>query len=267
MTLALKLLLAPLLAVASSLAGRRWGPGLAGTLVALPVVAGPILLITDLQHGRRFAAPAANAALLGLVTLALFAVVFARAARKLGWKGSLAVGWGACLTADLLLALLVVPPPIGLLLALAAAGGAVAVMPAVTPTGGGHGRAAQPAWDLPGRAVATAVLVLMLTESAAALGPRLTGVLAPFPIATSVVAAFTLAQHGHQLTAALLRGVLRGLAAFATFCFLVAVLVVPAGTFVAFAAALAAAVVVQIAVVRVAGRRPGRRPRGYSGSQ
>ena len=40
----LKLLLAPALVVASSLAGRRWGPAPAGTLVALPVVAGPILV-------------------------------------------------------------------------------------------------------------------------------------------------------------------------------------------------------------------------------
>jgi hypothetical protein len=43
--LALKLLLGPLLVVASSLAGRRWGSWVAGILVVLPIVAGPILLI------------------------------------------------------------------------------------------------------------------------------------------------------------------------------------------------------------------------------
>ena len=53
--LALKLLLAPLLVVASSLAGRRWGPQVAGVLVVLPVVAGPILLILYLDHGSHFA--------------------------------------------------------------------------------------------------------------------------------------------------------------------------------------------------------------------
>ncbi|MER5638009.1 hypothetical protein ABT095_13750 [Kitasatospora sp. NPDC002227] len=63
---------------ASSLAGRRWGPALAGTLVALPIVAGPILFISPLEHGRAFVARAASASLLGLVSLALFAVVFAR---------------------------------------------------------------------------------------------------------------------------------------------------------------------------------------------
>ena len=58
--LALKLLLAPLLVVASSLAGRRWGPRLAGILVVLPIVAGPILLILYLDHGSAFTADAAG---------------------------------------------------------------------------------------------------------------------------------------------------------------------------------------------------------------
>src|SRR4051794_27332984 len=83
--LILKLLLAPALVVGSSLAGRRWGPKVTGTLVALPIVAGPILLITYLEHGTRFVAGAASASLLGLVTLALFATVFALLSRSLSW--------------------------------------------------------------------------------------------------------------------------------------------------------------------------------------
>ena len=63
--LALKLLLAPLLVVASSLAGRRWGPRLAGILV-LPIVAGPILLILYVDQGNGFAAAAARAATLAI---------------------------------------------------------------------------------------------------------------------------------------------------------------------------------------------------------
>jgi hypothetical protein len=64
----LKLVLAPALVVVSSLAGRRWGPEPAGALVALPIVAGPILFITYLDHGRRFVSRAASASLLGLVS-------------------------------------------------------------------------------------------------------------------------------------------------------------------------------------------------------
>jgi uncharacterized membrane protein (GlpM family) len=76
-TLLLKLVLAPLLVVVSSLAGRRWGDRIAGILVAFPIVAGPILLITSLEHGTRFGARAASASLLGLVSLAVFVVSFA----------------------------------------------------------------------------------------------------------------------------------------------------------------------------------------------
>jgi hypothetical protein len=64
--LALKLLLAPLLVVGSSLAGRRRRPRVAGTLVVLPIVAGPILLILYLEHRSRFDADAASAATLGI---------------------------------------------------------------------------------------------------------------------------------------------------------------------------------------------------------
>jgi hypothetical protein len=72
--LLLKLSLARLLVVASALSGRRWGPEVAGILVGLPIVAGPILFISYLLHGADFASDAANSSLLGLVSLAAFAV-------------------------------------------------------------------------------------------------------------------------------------------------------------------------------------------------
>jgi hypothetical protein len=78
------------------------------------------------------------------------------------------------------------------------------------------------------------------------LGPALTGVLAPFPIATSVVAPFTLAQHGSTPSIAPLRGLLRGLIGFAAFCFLIAALLLPIGTIPAFAIAFTAAFTVQV---------------------
>ena len=86
-----------------------------------------------------------------------------------------------------------------------------------------------PWWDLPPRAIATAALVVALTAAAGRLGPDLTGVLAPFPTGTSVVAVFALAQGGPAAAAATMRGVLRGLGGFSAFCFLVAVLAEPIG--------------------------------------
>src|SRR5450432_1670236 len=78
---------------------------------------------------------------------------------------------------------------------------------------------APPAWDLPARALATALIVLVLTNATASLGPTLTGILAPFPVASSVVAAFTRAQLGPPATVSLLGGLVRGLPGFAILCF------------------------------------------------
>ncbi|WP_239127643.1 hypothetical protein [Asanoa siamensis] len=50
---------------------------MSGTLVALPIVAWPILFITCPEQGARIGAPAATAALLGLAPLAWFALIFA----------------------------------------------------------------------------------------------------------------------------------------------------------------------------------------------
>lgn len=241
--LALKLLLAPLLVVA----GRRWGPRVAGFLVVLPVVAGPILLILYLDHGCRFAAQAARAATLGIVPLALFALVFGHLSRRHGWLLTLVVSWVVVLLADLALAQVDVPAGLALVLALLALHGANAALrrldqpaPVSMPA---------PWWDLPARAAATALLVVLVTGLAASVGPALTGMLTPFPIALSVVCAFTTAQVGHAGVLALLRGVVPGLDGFAVFCFLVAVTIDNPGGLVAFGLATAAAVIIAIVLM------------------
>ena len=132
--MALKLLLAPLLVIASSLAGRRWGPRIAGILVVLPIVAGPILLILYVEHGAEFAARAASAATLAIVPLALFALIFAFLARRHGWLLTLMTGWLAVLLADLGLAQLHVPAVIALLLALHGLIHGLGVVKAIDPS-------------------------------------------------------------------------------------------------------------------------------------
>lgn len=247
MTLLLKFLLAPALVVGSSLAGRRWGAGVSGVLVGLPIVAGPILLVTCLEHGTRFGAAAASSSLLGLVTLAMFTVVFARASRRFGWFGSIGIAWATCLAADVVLVRAQVSPWLGFLFVVAAIYIASRALPLAVDSPDAPRAVVLPWWDLPGRAAATAVLVVLVTTLSGTLGPGLTGVLAPFPIATSVVAAFTLAQAGSAKTVQVLRGVLGGLIGFAVFCLLVAVLVDRVGTAAGFGIASVATMVTQLA--------------------
>lgn len=254
----LKLFLAPLLVVASTLAGRKWGPGMAGILVGQPVVAGPILFITYMQHGADFASDAATTSLLGVVSLAVFAVVFSRAARRLSWPATLAAGWTAVLVLDAALSAVRVSALAGFGVTLAAIVAAMFLMPrSALELDGERALPSSPSWDLPGRAVATGVLTLTVTTASGVLGPRWTGLLAPFPIAISVMAAFVQAQHGYVQTARTLRGALTGLVSLSAFCLSVAVLVRPIGG-AAFLAGVAVAVAAQLLAARSGRRLRGR---------
>ena len=194
--LLVKLALAPTLVVGSSLAGRRWGHEVSGLLVAMPLVAGPILLITELEHGAHFAARAAAASLLGLVALACFVVVFARVARhaRMAARGARRLARvprrraGVRADRDSRPASASCSPP-------AHSRSRRGCYPPIRPEQD-LPIAGLPAWDLPARAIATALLVLGLTGAAAGLGPTLTGALTPFPVSNTVLAAFVLVLEG-----------------------------------------------------------------------
>jgi hypothetical protein len=102
-----------------------------------------------------------------------------------------------------------------------------------------------PAWDLPLRMGAAVVLVLAVTGLAAWLGPRLSGAITPFPIATTILLAFTHAQQGAPAAVGFLRAFLPAMWSFGVFCFVLAVGVVPLGRDVAFLLALAVHLAVQ----------------------
>ncbi len=241
--LAAKILLAPLCVIAVSLAGRRWGMAVAGVLGGLPVVAGPILLVETLLHGRDFGADAAAGTLLGLAALTTFVVVYGRSAAAAGPLQSVLCGWAAFLLGVALLSPIQPPPAVSLVVVAACFAfglrllppGQSSLPPAPTP----------PWWDLPGRALAALGLVLVLTAVSGALGPHLSGLLAPFPIVTSVLAVFTHTHGGIAQVEVLLRNFLVGFYGFATFCFVLAISLSTLAVAPAFGLATAAALTVQ----------------------
>ena len=95
---------------------------------------------------------------------------------------------------------------------------------------------------------ASVLLVLAVTGLAAWLGPRLSGAITPFPIATTILLAFTHAQQGAPAAVGFLRAFLPAMWSFGFFCFVLAVGVVPLGRDLAFLLALAVHLVVQGAV-------------------
>lgn len=252
-TLALKLVLTPALIALASLAGRRWGPAVSGWLIGLPFTSGPVALFLALSHGAAFATTAATGILAGTLSQAGFCLSYARATGRTGWPGSFAAASVAyaCATAVLQaavlpLGVLVVAVPVALLAALRFMPARLALPGAVAP----------PPWDLPARMLLGTAFVLLLTGLAPALGARLTGLLAPFPLYATILAAFAHYQQGPWAGVRVVRGLLFGLFGFTGFFVTLAALLQPAGIAPAFAAALAVALGIQACSLAILRRAP-----------
>jgi hypothetical protein len=222
---------------------RRWGEAVAGVLGGLPVVAGPVLLVETILHGREFGAAAAAGCLLGLVALTAFVVVYGRVAPVAGPGRSVVAGCSAFLFGIAVLDL--AEPPLTLSLVLVA--GCFALGLRLLPAAAWPLPAAAPPpwWDIPTRALAALALVLTLSAVSGALDPHLGGLLAPFPIIAAVLAVSTHGHSGVAQVGVLLRSFLVGFYGFAAFCFALALALPGLDTAAAFGLATAAALAVQ----------------------
>jgi len=265
--LAVKILLAPAFVMGASLTARRFGVRIGGLVAGLPVVAAPILLVFALSHGRAFAANAAAGTLLGLVSLVTFIVVYTRLAPRLRWSTSLVMGWGAYFAMTGALSAISIGRGTALAVVLMTLALTLIALP--RPAGERLSTVSLPAWDLPLRGVSSLVLVLALTALAGQLGPKLSGLLASFPVVTSVLAVFTHAQHGEEDLLGIMRGLVVGLVAYALFCFTLTISLRSLGVAESFLLSAAAALVTQAVVLTVTWRagKPSRSPDGVAAHQ
>lgn len=221
MLLLLRLTLVPVFIAIVTLAARKWGPRAAGFVTALPAVAGPTLGFYAVQQGHAFAANAARGSLIGLVGVAAFSAAYAHASRRRGWLACVLIGWLAFGIVTIAALGVTVNAVSALLIAVIALLVARALMPR---PGSAQGNWPAPAWDLPVRMISAAALVFVLTALADRLGPRLSGLLTPFPVATAIVAGFTHAQQGTAAVVRFFRGYMPALCSFAIFCFVFSLL-------------------------------------------
>ena len=247
-TLVLKLALTPVLIVGASLAGRRWGTAISGSLIGLPLTSGPIAAFLAVEHGPRFAARSSVGALSGAGAECAFCLGYAWCARR-GQASALATATIAFAVLAGIAEALPLRPALPLPL-LPMAAGVVVVLATTTlllPARGPVPDAAVPhaRWDLPARAVVATALVLVFTAAATTLGARLTGLLGVFPVYAAVLTVFAHRSGGLNAALSLLHGVTLGLFSFAAFSFTLAALLAEINTAAAFACAVGAALVVQ----------------------
>jgi len=240
--LALKLAIVPAFILGISLAGQRWGPAIAGWLSGLPVVAGPILFFMAREQGAAFAAEAAVATASAVCGSIVFSAAYSWTARKHRWPLCLLAAATAYFLTIAVLAWLSPGVAGAALMSLAL----VVVAPRLFP----HVESANtpgpmPKTELMVRMVAGATLVFLATWFASSLGPRLSGLIAMFPVLGTVLAVFSHRHAGAAFTTQLLRGMAAGFYAFITFCVVLALTLVSWGIAASFSLAVVVALIVQ----------------------
>jgi hypothetical protein len=246
--LALKVVLVPAFLAALTVAGRVWGPSVAGWLAGLPVVAGPIVLLLALERGPSFAAQASVASIAAIAASEAFNFAYAWSCRRVAWPLALVVGMVGWVGVAILLTQL----PAGLAWAVAAACVAVAVSQSGLPRVTGHVPAARLGLgDLAVRMLAGALLTVAVTTLSASLGATWSGLLSVFPLLGIVLAVSAQRAHGADFVALLMRGMVIGRASFAAFFAVTATMLPRYGVWLSFACAALVSIVVQGATRRM----------------
>jgi hypothetical protein len=219
--LLIKLTMTPLIIAAATVVARRWGERVGGLMIGLPLTSGPVSIFFALEQGPEYASNAAKGSILGLIPVAVFCAGYVHSARRLPWylAAAFSIGlyflsvWGVSnLTPGLGWEAVVVPLTL------------VAGTLIIGKMDGPDLALQSPWWDLPVRMITATTLVVLITHSASALGPKWGGLMSPFPIFTFVMVTFSHSQGGAGAAWRLIRGVLPGLFSYTAFFVVVALL-------------------------------------------
>lgn len=235
--LILKLTIVPLALLLLGIAERLHGPRVAGWLAGFPVVAGPLLLFVTMDQGFRFGSAAALGAYFGLLPWLAFSATYAWCARSFGWVRCAVFGFAAWTIVAV--AAVILQGTARWLEALPFAILACAI---------GYYRRGETSdeerehvwWGLPARMIAGAVLTVVITRFAGAMGTKWSGIFATFPVMGSIIAISNHIQFGRRAVQEAVAGMSMGLASVGVFCFAVYVLLGVTGMWSAFGLALVA---------------------------
>jgi len=241
--LVLKLILAPVIIGSASLVGRKWGSAVSGWLIGLPLTSGPVIFFLSLNHSVDFVMSSVLGTLSGGFSLVAFCLVYAWLAQRFQWIVATVGSLSAFAAVTVVMQSIMVPLlPLYLLVVFAIFLGMglmpkqTEVLSAETKPGG---------WDIPVRILIGTGFILLLTEIASIIGPRLTGLLATIPLYTIILTVFAHRLQGSTGAINVLRGLLFGMLAFASFFLALGIVLERAGFGSAFFAAIVVALLIQ----------------------
>ena len=209
----LPVVLAPALIVAISLAERRFGPGVAGRLNAIPLSIALAVLGVAADRGARAGAAVAEAAAAHVPAQVAFALAFAAVLTRTRVVAGLAAATAAFAALSLVIATL--PAGVAIAAALPAlAYGRHVLDGAERVVEDREGGAA----ELVARAAVALVFILAVLAAVRVAGPGLAGAIAAFPALTATLAVMIGRARGPGAVAHLLAGVVNGLTGYLAFC-------------------------------------------------
>jgi len=213
--LILKLTLVPLALLAFGIVERLHGPRVAGWLAGFPIVAGPILVFLALDHGADFTAAAALGAYFGLVPWLAFTACYAWCSTSWNWLLSALASLALWIVASCAALWLQDGPRWLEILPFLFLVCAIVFYPRGKPS---DEEREHVWWGLPVRMLAGAGLTLLITQFAALMGMRWSGVFTTFPVMGSIIAISTHVQYGHRAVRETVAGMATGLPSVAVFC-------------------------------------------------
>lgn len=241
--LILKLILSPIIIGSASLAGRKWGHAVSGWLIGLPMTSGPIIFFLALSHPISFVMTSALGTLSGGFPLVAFCLMYAWMSMRFRWPASTTVS----LLAYFVLVIVMQGVPVSIvplyLMDILAFLAGIRLMPKIDVVHVGDSKPGR--WDIPARIVIGTSFILLLTGSASLLGARLTGLLATIPLYTIILTVFAHRSQGVAGAVNVLRGLLFGLFAFASFFLALGFFLARVDVYMSFALSALSALLVQ----------------------
>jgi hypothetical protein len=239
----LKLTLAPVLIFFVSLAERKWGTVVSGMLIGFPLTSGVILYFLALEQGPSFSARTSVGSLLSLTAFAGFSSIYGWFSRSCGWLTCVLAGITAYIAGAFLLGASSVKSGTGAfcLACLALIGTRLSLLRSHSSQEDAKTLGNR---ELILRMATAAALVSAITALADMLGPVPSGLIAGFPIYSSILAVFN-HMKSSGLALSVLRGVVTGALGGAVFFVIVALFLGQISTGFCFTIATCAAVCVQ----------------------
>jgi uncharacterized membrane protein (GlpM family) len=242
--LILKLCIVPLFIGLITLAGRKWGSGIAGLMGAFPVVAGPIVIFIALEQGSIFATLTAVSAISATTCLMLFGIAYSWSCIRFDWPLALLIALSAWFVSAFILA--TCSP--GLETSIAIAIGSLLVTPYLLPKMKIIAPPRTKLHDLPWRMLVGALLTLSVTTLATLLGETWSGILAVFPVIGLVLAVFTHNTLGPAYVTQVYRGMVKGFYSFTAFFVTLSLLLPMSSILIAALSSVLSAILAQVLV-------------------